>query len=266
VTHYRLEEVGTTSLKLGEDEVDPLSAITGTGGGAGGTGGQIPGAVLGELLEAFNERFGADLSEEDLVKPLKHIVQRVVAHGWLAEQARANELDDFRRGKESILIDATLDVQDLSGELLQALLQRPGASPARLRRHSRGPTSSSGSSRLPEPREPHSRSRPSGTALLALGCLMAQVDVIPEVGTDDFARRFSLRAPKLMWLLGAGASAASGIPTAWDMVWEFKQRLFISQRRVSAQAVSDLSSGAVRAQLQAGPYRRLRGAAGGGRA
>ena len=80
---------------------------------------------------------------------------------------------------------------------------------------------------------------------------MAQLVVIPEIGADDFVRRFSLRAPNLMWLLGAGASAASGIPTAWDMVWEFKQRLFISQRRVSAQAVSDLSSGAVRAQLQA---------------
>lgn len=90
---------------------------------------------------------------------------------------------------------------------------------------------------------------------------MAQVVVIPEVGADDFVRRFSLRAPNLMWLLGAGASAASGIPTAWDMVWEFKQRLFISQRRVSAQAVSDLSRGAVRAQLQA--HRWLRGVAGG---
>ena len=50
---------------------------------------------------------------------------------------------------------------------------------------------------------------------------MAQLVVIPEIGADDFVRRFSLRAPNLMWLLGAGASAASGIPTAWDMVWEF---------------------------------------------
>lgn len=79
---------------------------------------------------------------------------------------------------------------------------------------------------------------------------MAQAMVIPEIGADDFARRFSLRAANLMWLLGAGASAAAGIPTAWHMVWEFKQQLFISQRRVSPQAVADLSSPAVRAQLQ----------------
>lgn len=74
---------------------------------------------------------------------------------------------------------------------------------------------------------------------------------LPQIGADDFARRFSLRGGNLMWLLGAGASASAGIPTASDMVWEFKQRLFISQRRVSPQAVADLSSPAVRSQLQA---------------
>jgi hypothetical protein len=80
---------------------------------------------------------------------------------------------------------------------------------------------------------------------------MGQLTTIPEIGADDFARRFSLRATNMMWFLGAGASAAAGIPTAADMVWEFKQRLFVSQRRVSAQAVADLSSPAVRTQLQA---------------
>jgi hypothetical protein len=74
---------------------------------------------------------------------------------------------------------------------------------------------------------------------------------VPEIGADDFARRFSLRAANLMWFLGAGASAAAGIPTAFDMVWEFKQQLFISQRRVSTQFVADLSSPTIRAQLQA---------------
>ena len=53
-----------------------------------------------------------------------------------------------------------------------------------------------------------------------------------------------------MWLLGAGASASAGLPTATDMIWEFKQELFVSQRRISRQAVADLSNPAVRAQLQ----------------
>jgi NAD-dependent SIR2 family protein deacetylase len=72
-----------------------------------------------------------------------------------------------------------------------------------------------------------------------------------QIGADDFARRFSLRAHNLMWLLGAGASASAGIPTAWDMVWRFKQLLFVSQRRVSPQTVADLSNSAIRTQLQA---------------
>ena len=75
-------------------------------------------------------------------------------------------------------------------------------------------------------------------------------DDLPELPADDFARRFGLRAPNLMWFLGAGASASSGVPTAWDMIWEFKQRLFVSQRKVSPKSVADLSNPAVRLRLQ----------------
>src|ERR1700688_2433620 len=76
--------------------------------------------------------------------------------------------------------------------------------------------------------------------------------VSPDVPieADDFARRFSMRAGNVMWLLGAGASAAAGIPTASDMILEFKQQLYISQRRVSPRSVSNLSNPAVRSLLQ----------------
>jgi NAD-dependent SIR2 family protein deacetylase len=74
---------------------------------------------------------------------------------------------------------------------------------------------------------------------------------INRIEADDFARRFALRGGNLMWLLGAGASAAAGIPTASDMIWEFKQQLFVSQRKVSANTVADLSNPVVRARLQA---------------
>jgi len=72
-----------------------------------------------------------------------------------------------------------------------------------------------------------------------------------QIRADDFSRRFALRAPNLMWLLGAGASASAGIPTASNMVWEFKQLLLVSQRHISPQAVADLSNPAIRAQIQA---------------
>lgn len=72
------------------------------------------------------------------------------------------------------------------------------------------------------------------------GCRMRVAAGLTSVEPDDFARRFSMRGSRLMWLLGAGASASAGIPTAWDMVWEFKQQLFVSQRRVAGGRVSDL--------------------------
>lgn len=53
-----------------------------------------------------------------------------------------------------------------------------------------------------------------------------------------------------MWLLGAGASASSGIPTAGEMLWEFKQALYISQKKVSKKSVDDLTNPAIRSLLQ----------------
>ncbi len=53
-----------------------------------------------------------------------------------------------------------------------------------------------------------------------------------------------------MWFLGAGASASSGVPTALHMTWDFKQRLYVSQKRVSPTIVADLSNPSVRNRLQ----------------
>lgn len=72
---------------------------------------------------------------------------------------------------------------------------------------------------------------------------------VPEITADDFARRFSMRPGQLMWFLGAGVSASAGIPTASDMIWRFKRDLYVAQRRVSAQTVSDLADPAVQRQL-----------------
>lgn len=66
----------------------------------------------------------------------------------------------------------------------------------------------------------------------------------------EFLRVFPLRAPNLMWLLGAGASAASGIPTAGDMIWDFKRRLYCSEQRVSIRACEDISNPAVQTKIQ----------------
>lgn len=65
-----------------------------------------------------------------------------------------------------------------------------------------------------------------------------------------FLRKFEQRASGLMWLLGAGASRASGIKTAGDMIWDFKSRLYRSDRKILASAVSDLGDTQIRRLLQ----------------
>lgn len=79
---------------------------------------------------------------------------------------------------------------------------------------------------------------------------MSDESTSTRIEPHDFARRFQRRAANLMWLLGAGASASAGVPTAWDMIWEFKQLLYVSQRKVSLRSVADLSSPRIRTQLQ----------------
>jgi hypothetical protein len=52
-----------------------------------------------------------------------------------------------------------------------------------------------------------------------------------------------------MWLLGAGASAAAGIPTAGQMILEFKRRLYCSENNIPAAAV-DLGDPVLRRRLE----------------
>lgn len=68
--------------------------------------------------------------------------------------------------------------------------------------------------------------------------------------SSDFIRLHSIRAPNIGWFLGAGAAAAAGVPTALDMIWDFKRTLFCSNLRVSVRSVQDLSDPAVRRRIQ----------------
>lgn len=59
-----------------------------------------------------------------------------------------------------------------------------------------------------------------------------------------------MRAKGLGWLLGAGVSAAAGIPTATDMTWSFKRLLYCSEQRKPVTFCSDLGDPLLRERLQ----------------
>jgi hypothetical protein len=70
-----------------------------------------------------------------------------------------------------------------------------------------------------------------------------------EVEEAEFLRLHRLRGPQIMWLLGAGASAAARMPTAQDLIWRFKRELYCSRERVPLAALEDLHSPAVQSLL-----------------
>jgi len=57
-------------------------------------------------------------------------------------------------------------------------------------------------------------------------------DQAPQIAADDFSRRFHFARQTSCGYSVLGHRVRRN-PTAYDMVWEFKQLLFFSQRRFS---------------------------------
>lgn len=67
---------------------------------------------------------------------------------------------------------------------------------------------------------------------------------------SEFIRLYPLRAKTLAWFFGAGTSVSAGLPTAWDLVWEFKRRIYCSEEGYHISLFSNLSDPAIRNQIQ----------------
>ncbi|APX76313.1 Uncharacterised protein [Achromobacter insolitus] len=61
--------------------------------------------------------------------------------------------------------------------------------------------------------------------------------MIKTLTGPQFASTFCLRPEQFAWFLGAGASAAAGIPTGYSMILDFKKRLFCQLSRISLREV-----------------------------
>jgi hypothetical protein len=73
----------------------------------------------------------------------------------------------------------------------------------------------------------------------------------PAMELPTFLRLFQLRKAQIMWFLGAGASRAAGIKTAGDMIWEFKQKLYCSEKKVPLSFIADPGDPIVQRKMQA---------------
>lgn len=88
-----------------------------------------------------------------------------------------------------------------------------------------------------------------GTATDARGADRAYA-LSPSLTVSSFLRQYHLRAPNIMWFLGAGTSAAAGIPTANNMIWDFRRTIYCSTQRVPVRNCPDLGDPSLRARLR----------------
>lgn len=65
-----------------------------------------------------------------------------------------------------------------------------------------------------------------------------------------FLRVYRVRSANIMWLFGAGTSRLAGIKTAGDMIWDFKQEIYRSTKKLSPSAIADTGDPVVRQKIQ----------------
>lgn len=63
------------------------------------------------------------------------------------------------------------------------------------------------------------------------------INHIPTISAAQFATAFDLRPNLVAWFLGAGASAASGIPTGNAMIRDFKAQVFCRETNLSKREI-----------------------------
>jgi NAD-dependent SIR2 family protein deacetylase len=71
-----------------------------------------------------------------------------------------------------------------------------------------------------------------------------------RIDVTEFLNFYPLRAPRLMWFLGAGSSVGAGLPTAATLTWEFKRTLFCNAQKVSRVRFPDLNDQSFQSLVQ----------------
>lgn len=66
---------------------------------------------------------------------------------------------------------------------------------------------------------------------------------------ESFISHYILNAPQIMWFLGAGTSRSAGMPSATDIIWDLKRRVYCQKEN---QFITDneLSNEAIRLKIQ----------------
>ena len=67
---------------------------------------------------------------------------------------------------------------------------------------------------------------------------------------SEFVQLFPFRSSNLAWLFGAGSSVSAGLPTAYDLIWDFKRRIYCAEQGYELRIFENLSDSGLRNQIQ----------------
>lgn len=70
------------------------------------------------------------------------------------------------------------------------------------------------------------------------------------ISLSEFVKFYPLRASRLVWLFGAGSSISAGVPSAYDLTWDFKKRIYCAEQSYPLSLFNNLTDSGIREQIQ----------------
>ncbi len=67
---------------------------------------------------------------------------------------------------------------------------------------------------------------------------------------SEFVKFYPLRAKGLTWFFGAGSSISAGVPSANDLIWDFKRRIYCAEQALPLSIYNNLTDSGIREQIQ----------------
>lgn len=116
--YYRLQKIADGSIELQENEIGELDGLT----EAGIKRAKEENAVLSEIIELLNERFGTSFEQADKLF-FDQIEAELVADETLKTQAQANKIDTFKYAFEDQFLGKLIERMDQNQEIFEKIVE-----------------------------------------------------------------------------------------------------------------------------------------------
>jgi len=116
--YYRLQKIADGSIELKKDETGELDGLT----EAGIKRAKEEKAVLSEIIDILNERFGTDFEQADKLF-FDQIEAELVQDETLKTQAQANKIDTFKYAFEDQFLSKLIERMDQNQEIFEKIVE-----------------------------------------------------------------------------------------------------------------------------------------------